>query len=79
MPNNESKCKMSTCSCKHLTPCNHMLIKQEALEGEATMSMSSRIEEGAQQFKINAEADSRRRSLQKHLHQQLESELGTSK
>jgi len=64
MPNNESKCKMSTCSCKHLTPCNHMLIKQEALEGEATMSMSSRIEEGAQQFKINAEADSRRRSLQ---------------
>jgi len=48
---------------KHLTPCSHILVKQEAFEGEVTMSMSSSTEEGAQQFKTDAE-DSRRRSLQ---------------
>jgi len=49
---------------KHLTPCSHILVKQEAIEGEVTMSMSSSTEAGAQQLKTDAEAGSRCRSLQ---------------
>ena len=49
---------------KHLKPCFHILVKQEAYEGEVIISMSSSNEEGAQQFKTDAEADSSRRSLQ---------------